>query len=37
VLSDLGSPEIPMQVLSGPAHGKTYVDLELLRAWHAAS
>lgn len=37
VLSDLGSPETPMQVLSGSAHGKTYVDLELLRAWHAAS
>ena len=36
VLSDLGTSDTPMQVLSGSAHGKTYVDLELLRAWHAA-
>ena len=35
VLSDLGSPESPMQVLSGHRHGKSWVDLELLRAWHA--
>ena len=35
VLSDLGSPELPMQVLSGTAHGNSYVDLELLRVWHA--
>ena len=35
VLSDLGTPESPMQVLAGNAHGKSCVDLELLRVWHA--
>ena len=36
VLSDFGIPESPMRVLSGSAHGKSYVDLELLRVWHAS-
>ncbi len=37
VLSDLGTPESPMQVLRGTAHGKACVDLELLRTWHAST
>ena len=37
VLSDLGTPETHMQILSGTAYGKTQVDLDLLRAWHAAA
>ncbi len=37
VLSDLGTPEAPMQVLNGSAPNKSYVDLALLRAWHAGA
>lgn len=37
VLSDFGIQESPMRVLSGSAHGKSYVDLELLRIWHASN
>ena len=36
VLNNLGTANVPMQVLSGTAHGKSYVDLALLRTWHAA-
>ena len=36
VLSDLGEVDAPFQVLCGAAQGKRYVDLELLRIWHAA-
>ena len=34
VLSDLGEPGHPAQVRRGDMHGKTLVDVELLRAWH---
>lgn len=36
VLNNLGTADAPMQVLSGTAHGKSCVDLALLRTWHAA-
>ena len=36
VLNNLGTASAPMQVLSGTAHGKACVDLDLLRTWHAA-
>jgi HAD superfamily hydrolase (TIGR01509 family) len=36
VLSDLGEADAPFQVLHGTAHEKGYVDLALLRSWHAA-
>lgn len=36
VLSDLGEPDTPCVFLQGQSGGKNYVDLELLRAWHAA-
>lgn len=36
VLSDLGEPHAPCQFLQGQASAKNYVDLELLRTWHAA-
>jgi len=35
VLSDLGEPDKPCEVRRGDMHGKTYVDVELLRLWHA--
>lgn len=35
VLSDMGEPGAPFEVLRGEANGKRCVDLELLRAWHA--
>jgi HAD superfamily hydrolase (TIGR01509 family) len=34
VLSDLGEPGKPCQVRRGDMHGKTLVDVELLKAWH---
>lgn len=37
VLSDLGEPNAPFKVLQGDAGGKQYVDLDLLRAWHAGA
>jgi HAD superfamily hydrolase (TIGR01509 family) len=37
VLSDLGEVQQPFQVLSGDTGGQGYVDLELLRRWHAQS
>jgi HAD superfamily hydrolase (TIGR01509 family) len=33
VLSDLGEPHAPFEVLKGDASGKGHVDLELLRRW----
>jgi HAD superfamily hydrolase (TIGR01509 family) len=33
VLSDLGEPDAPFEVLQGNAAGKAYVDLALLRRW----
>ena len=36
VLDNLGTANVPMQVLSGTGYGKSCVDLELLRTWHAA-
>lgn len=35
VLSDFGEPGAPFRVLRGDGLGKSYVDLDLLRAWHA--
>lgn len=35
VLSDMGEPDAPFDVLRGEANGKGWVDLELLRRWHA--
>jgi len=35
VLSDLGEPDSPFRVLKGDVNGKGYVDLDLLRWWHA--
>jgi beta-phosphoglucomutase-like phosphatase (HAD superfamily) len=37
VLSDLGEPGEPFRVLTGKAYGRSYVDMELLRRWHASS
>lgn len=37
VLSDLGVPDRPACVRRGDLHGKSCVDVELLRAWHAVS
>ncbi|MDP2810625.1 MAG: HAD family hydrolase [Rhodocyclaceae bacterium] len=34
VLSDLGEPGRPAQVRRGDMHGKTFVDVELLKMWH---
>ncbi|MEW5781034.1 MAG: HAD family hydrolase [Pseudomonadota bacterium] len=34
VLSDLGEPDKPCEVRRGDMHGKTFVDVELLRLWH---
>jgi beta-phosphoglucomutase-like phosphatase (HAD superfamily) len=36
VLSDLGEPEAPFQVLQGEVYGRSYIDVDLLRHWHAA-
>jgi HAD superfamily hydrolase (TIGR01509 family) len=33
VLSDLGEPQAPFEVLAGEAYGRGWVDLELLRRW----
>ena len=35
VLSDLGEPAAPCAFIHGQARGKTLVDVELLRTWHA--
>jgi beta-phosphoglucomutase-like phosphatase (HAD superfamily) len=35
VLSDMGEPSEPFNVLRGDAYGKSCVDLDLLRNWHA--
>ncbi|MFN6960659.1 MAG: HAD family hydrolase [Rhodocyclaceae bacterium] len=35
VLSDLGEPDKPCQVRRGDMHGKSHVDVDLLRRWHA--
>lgn len=35
VLSDLGEPGSPPQVISGSLHGQPYVNLSAMRAWHA--
>jgi HAD superfamily hydrolase (TIGR01509 family) len=37
VLSDLGEPDRPFQLRQGDARGKTWVDVDLLRAWHQRS
>ena len=36
VLSDLGEPGQPFRIMSGETPGQEYVDLDLLRHWHAA-
>ena len=35
VLSDLGEPQQAFKVLSGNVNGSTYVNLDLLKKWHA--
>jgi len=35
VLSDLGEPQKPFQVLSGDVRGASYVNLDLLQYWHS--
>ncbi len=35
VLTDMGEPDAPFEVLQGEAGDKRWVDLELLRRWHA--
>ncbi|MDH4226005.1 MAG: HAD-IA family hydrolase [Deltaproteobacteria bacterium] len=35
VMDHLGEPGRPMEVSQGFAHGKNWVDLELLRLWHS--
>lgn len=35
VLSDFGEPGAPLRLISGDAAGKAFVDVELLRYWHA--
>ena len=35
VVSDLGEPDRPFTLLSGDARGHDYIDLDLLRTWHA--
>lgn len=37
VLSDLGEPGSPSQVLDGDMHGRSYVDVALLKQWHPAA
>ena len=37
VLSDLGEPDKPFDILAGDAHGQTYVTVDLLRQWHKES
>ena len=37
VVTDLGEPERPFTLVQGAAHGKRWVDLELLRAWAGAA
>jgi len=37
VLSDLGEPNEPLKVLQGDVGSKQYVDLDLLRRWHAGA
>ncbi|GMQ90423.1 MAG: HAD family hydrolase [Gammaproteobacteria bacterium] len=37
VLSDLGEPGRPFRLLYGDAHNGDWVDVELLRRWHAAA
>lgn len=37
VLSDLGEPGHPCRIRRGDLHGKSLVDVDLLRAWHGES
>ena len=37
VLSDLGEPDAPFQVVRGEANGSKWVDLDLLLHWHVQS
>jgi HAD superfamily hydrolase (TIGR01509 family) len=37
VISDLGEPGSPFHALTGKENGHGYVDVALLRAWHAAA
>ncbi len=36
VLSDLGEPDAPFRLVQGDSQGQGFVDLALLRRWHAA-
>ncbi|MBY0578180.1 MAG: HAD family hydrolase [Burkholderiales bacterium] len=35
ILSDLGEPETPFNVLQGSSYGKRYADIDLFERWHA--
>ncbi len=35
IVSDLGEPGRPCRFVRGDAMGKTFVDLDLLKTWHA--
>jgi HAD superfamily hydrolase (TIGR01509 family) len=35
IVDGLGGPDAPFRVIRGDAHGCTYADVRLLRAWHA--
>jgi beta-phosphoglucomutase-like phosphatase (HAD superfamily) len=35
VISDLGEPEQPFRLIAGDAHRRRWVDVDLLRRWHA--
>ena len=35
ILSNFGEPDAPFEVLEGDAYGKTCVDIDLLKRWHA--
>ena len=37
VLSDMGEDDKPFRVISGNAHGRHYVDVNLLRLWHRSA
>ena len=37
VSDSLGDPGVPVRMLSGETHGKRWIDLDLIRNWHAAA
>ena len=37
VADSFGEPDAPMRLEAGEANGRTWIDLALLRAWHAGA